>query len=419
MSPTLDIVIAGAGIGGLTAALALHAGGHRVRIYEAVREIKPLGVGINVLPHAVSVLSSLGLANTLEAAGVRTKEVVFANRFGQAIFSDPRGLEGGYAYPQYSIHRGKLQMMLLDTTRKQLGADAIQTNARLTDFQRTRGQVVAAFTSNDVSVEIDCDLLIAADGIHSAARRKFYPDEGAPKWNGVTMWRGTTIAKPFLSGRSMLQAGHSRAKFVCYPIEHFADGSALINWIADIRIGESGAPPAREDWNKPGRVEDLMPTFGDWQFDYLDVPRLIREASAIYEFPMVDRDPLPRWSFDRVTLLGDAAHPMYPIGSNGATQAILDARALADAFSNNDKPEIALAAYESARRPMASEIVALNRKAGLDAVLDLVHENAPNGFTRIEDAIDPAIIAATIRNYKQAAGHQLNQATRQSTTQLV
>jgi 5-methylphenazine-1-carboxylate 1-monooxygenase len=266
--------------------------------------------------------------------------------------------------------------------------------------------VTATFGDATSKRNIDCDVLVAADGIHSAARRKFYPDEGLPKWNGVMMWRGTTRGQPFLSGRSMVQAGHRRAKFVCYPIEHYPDGTALINWIADIRKSEGGAPPSREDWNKQGQIEDLMPTFGDWKFDYLDVPEVIRRASAIYEFPMVDRDPLPQWSFGCVTLLGDAAHPMYPIGSNGATQAILDARALADALQSQRNAAEALVAYESVRRPMATAIVAMNRKEGLDAVLDLVHEKAPQGFKRLEDVIDPAIVASTIQGYKLAAGHK-------------
>lgn len=403
---SLDVIIAGAGIGGLTTALALHAAGHRVRVFESVREIRPLGVGINVLPHAVAILTELGLGEALDAAGIRTQEVLFANRFGQTIYADPRGIEGGYSHPQYSIHRGKLQTLLLDAVLSRLGTEKVVTGARLKKFTQDANTVTAEFGDENGAVLEHGDLLIAADGIHSAARSQFYPNEGLPVWNGVMMWRGTTRGQPFLSNRSMVQAGNSAAKFVCYPIEHYSDGTALINWIADIRVGRAGAPPSREDWNKAGRIEDLLPTFGQWRFDFLDVPEVIRSATAIYEFPMVDRDPLPRWSFERVTLLGDAAHPMYPIGSNGATQAILDARAITDALSQNADPIAALAAYESVRRPMASEIVAMNRKAGLDVVLDLVEARAPNGFARLDDVIDPALIASTIRSYKLAAGHR-------------
>jgi 5-methylphenazine-1-carboxylate 1-monooxygenase len=406
MVPTLDIAIAGAGIGGLTAALTLHAQGHRVRVYEAVKEIRALGVGINVLPHAVEILTEVGLGDALDLAGVRTKEVVFANRFGQAIYADPRGIEGSYTHPQYSIHRGALQTLLLEAVIERLGREALATNARLVDFTQDANGVSATFGEGDRANNVHCDMLIAADGIHSAARRKFYPDEGPPKWNGVMMWRGITRGKPFLSGRSMVQAGHRMAKFVCYPIEHFDDGTALINWIADIRQSEGGTPPGKEDWNKPGRIEDLMPVFGDWKFDYLDVPEVIRSASAILEFPMVDRDPLPRWSFDRVTLLGDAAHPMYPIGSNGATQAILDAHALADAISANEDSVDALRQYELARLPMATEIVAMNRKEGLDAILDLVHQRAPNGFSRLDDVVEPLEIVNAVQRYKTKAGHR-------------
>ncbi len=406
MPKPFDIAIAGAGIGGLTAALTLHARGHRVRVFEAVKAIEPLGVGINVLPHAVAVLSELGLADALDAVSIRTKEVVFANRFGQTIYADPRGAEGGYSHPQYSIHRGALQMLLLDAVRARIGAENLFTGARLQSFDQSETAIRAYFGEPNRSTSIDCDVLIAADGIHSVVRRKHHPGEGLPKWNGVMMWRGTTRAPAFLSGRSMVQAGHRDAKFVCYPIAQFDDGTALLNWIADIRVGDGSVPPGREDWNKPGRVEDLMPIFGDWRFDYLDVPQVIRAASAIFEFPMVDRDPLPCWSFGRVGLLGDAAHPMYPIGSNGATQAILDARAIADALSQHDEVEPALLAYDAARRPATSAIIEMNRREGLDAVLDLVHTRAPGGFNRLEDVVDPAEIARMIQAYKSAAGHR-------------
>ncbi|KAB2887263.1 MAG: flavin-dependent oxidoreductase, partial [Burkholderiaceae bacterium] len=235
---------------------------------------------------------------------------------------------------------------------------------------------------------------------------------GAPCWNGMMMWRGTTVARPFLDARTMVQAGHRRAKFVVYPIAPPApDGTQLINWIADRRLREDGfggglTAPGREDWSRPGSLDDLLPTFGAWRFDWLDVPGVIRSATQILEWPMVDRDPLPRWRHGRATLLGDAAHPMYPIGSNGATQAILDAEALAQALSEHGHPEAALDAYEAARRPMTARIVALNRQEGLDAILDMVEERAPQGFTRIEDVMDPAVLRRWVQDYKAAAGHR-------------
>ncbi|MGL5002536.1 MAG: flavin-dependent oxidoreductase [Casimicrobium sp.] len=411
MSKSLTIAVAGGGIGGLTAALALARGGHHVTVFEAVREIKPLGVGINVLPHAVAVLSDLGLRDALARVAVETEALVFANKFGQTIYRDPRGRAGGYETPQYSIHRGALHLALLDAIRADERIQ-VRTGARVTGFEVTERVCSIAVESHEGAREtFECDVFIAADGIHSASRAQLYPDEGAPKWNGMMMWRGTTRTEPYMGGRTMVQAGNKFAKFVVYPIEKpHTDGTQLINWICDIRIadgiGGTLVAPSRENWSTPGKIEDLLPTFGAWKFDWLDVPSIIRGATQIFEWPMVDRDPLPRWTHGRMTLLGDAAHPMYPIGSNGATQAILDARAIADALSSNDDPRDALVAYENARRPMTAEIVRMNRQEGLDIVLDMVDERAPNGFKQLSDVIDPAMIETTVWRYKQKAGHQ-------------
>jgi 2-polyprenyl-6-methoxyphenol hydroxylase-like FAD-dependent oxidoreductase len=270
--------------------------------------------------------------------------------------------------------------------------------------------VIARFVDRDTGAalgSVQADVLIAADGIHSAVRAQLYPNEGAPKWNGVLMWRGVTEGLPFLSGRSQIWAGWNRQKFVCYPISrrHAERGRALINWICDLRL-DAREMPRREDWNRPGRLADFLPRFEQWQFPCLDVPAVIRGAQAIYEFPMVDRDPLERWSFGRVTLLGDAAHPMYPIGSNGASQAILDAEAIAQSLATIADPEAALRDYEARRLPMAASIVHMNRQQGIDVILDIVEERAPNGFARIEDVMPRAELAAIVARYKQVAGHQ-------------
>ncbi len=400
-------VVAGAGIGGLTAALALHDAGWDVTVIEAVAELRPLGVGINLLPHAVAVLARFGLQEKLAAAGVETRAVVFANRWGQTIHEDLRGHAGGAAHPQVSIHRGLLQMILLEAVRARLAASVVRAGVAAQGWSEAGGCVTVETAAGPISA----DLLVAADGIHSALRSRLFPNEGPPRWNGVMMWRGVTVAAPFLDGRTMVQAGTGDAKFVVYPITRAAGQGApvRINWIADIRVAPridgTRPAPSREDWSKPGRIEDLIPVFGKWRFDWMDVPGIIASADAIYEWPMVDRDPLPRWSFGRATLLGDAAHPMYPIGSNGATQAILDADALARALAEEADVPAALAAYEAARRPMASEIVRRNRALGLDAILDLVDSRAPNGFQNVSDVIDPADVAAMIGDYKQAAGH--------------
>ncbi len=402
----MKIIIAGGGIGGLTAALALQARGHDVTVLEAVREPRPLGVGINLLPHAVAVLADLGLLPALRAMAVETAALVFANKHGQAIYRDPRGLAGGYSHPQFSIHRGELQMTLWREASARL---TVLSGQRVTGV---RDGNVALIDTPEGPREQAADLIVGADGIHSALRRRLAPDEGAPCWRGVMMWRGTTWAPPFLDGRTMVQAGHSQAKFVVYPIgaPREADGLQLINWIADRRV-QAPTPgltaPDRADWSRAGRLDDLLPTFGRWRFDWLDVPGLITRAEQMLEWPMVDRDPLPRWRLGPTTLLGDAAHPMVPIGSNGATQAIMDAQALADALTRHADLDTALAAYEDERRPFCARIVEMNRREGLDAILDRVEALAPDGFARLEDVIAPAEVAAEINAYKAAAGHQV------------
>ena len=220
------VVVIGAGIGGLTAALCLHRIGIHVDVYESVAAIRPLGVGINLLPHSVRILTDLGLADALDSIGVRTAELAYYNKFGQRIWSEPRGLDAGYRWPQYSVHRGALQMLLFATVQQRLGPDAIQTGHTLERIESTADQAQACLRrrTDDTVAEIAADLLVAADGIHSVARRQWYPDEGPPKFAGQLLWRATTIAPPFLSGRTMIMAGHQGQKFVCYPIGHNADG---------------------------------------------------------------------------------------------------------------------------------------------------------------------------------------------------
>ncbi len=414
MAQQLKILISGGGIGGLCTALALHAKGHHVTLCESTETLKPLGVGINLLPHAVAVLDELGVLDALKAMAVETSALIFTNRHGQTIYEDPRGTSAGYSHPQLSIHRGQLQMHLWEEAVKRIGRQHFHLGQKIQSVTQTADKVTAtAVLPNGNEVEHIADLLIAADGIHSAIRKQYYPDEGAPKWNGMMMWRGTSRVKPFLDGRSMVQAGHRRAKFVVYPIEEpRSDGTQLINWICDRRIREDGfggalTAPSREDWNQKGELNDLLPTFGQWKFEWLDIPYVLHSATQLFEWPMVDRDPLPRWRHGRVTLLGDAAHPMYPIGSNGATQAILDAKCIADSLDTELSVESALDRYEENRRPMCADIVRLNRQEGLDVILDVIEERSPNGFKKLEEVIDPDEIKGIVMAYKKAAGHQV------------
>ena len=400
----MKVVIAGAGIGGLTAAMCLHRAGFDVTVFEQVSEIKPLGVGINIQAGAVRILSGLGLERALAATAIETSQLRYANRHGQTIWADPRGRHAGLPWPQFSIHRGQFQMVLLKAAQAMLGADKIRMGRRLAGFAQDETGVTSRFADrNGVEIEeIRSDILIGADGIHSAVRAHFYPNEGPPKWQGVMMWRGVTIAKPFLDGATMVQAGHHNQKFVCYPISrsHSEKGEALINWICDLHMGDQAMLP-REDWNRPGKLQDFLPRFENWRFGWLDVPAVIKAAHAIYEFPMVDRDPLPRWSHGRVTLIGDAAHPMYPIGSNGASQAILDAEAVTQELSAGNDPVAGLTRFQERRLPPTARIVESNRRKGIDVMLDIVEQRAPQGFSNLEEVLPAAELDGIVADYKK------------------
>ncbi len=393
-----DILIAGGGIGGLTMALALHARGIPCRIYEGAEAFKPLGVGINMLPHAIRVLSSLGLEDALNFYGVEAREFAYFNRHGQFIFAEPCGRFAGYEYPHFSIHRADLHQALCDAVCDRLGPDSIMLGHRCVGAEQAGERVVLRF---DRTEPAEGRALIASDGFHSAIRRQFYPDEGAPQFGGINMWRGVTRRKPFLSGASVTRVGTvARGKMVIYPIRSFDDGTQLINWNTE-QPRDDHKP---NDWATPGRIEDFIEPFADWRFDWLDIPKLIEDAEFILEYPMVDRDPVDRWTWGRIALLGDAAHPMYPRGGNGGAQAILDAECLARLLDETEQPEQAFRAYAAERIEIVSRIVLTNRAQPPDYIIETV-ENLTGGepFDRIEDVIDPAELAAISDRYKEIA----------------
>jgi 2-polyprenyl-6-methoxyphenol hydroxylase-like FAD-dependent oxidoreductase len=393
----------GAGIGGLTTALSLHEIGAHVDVFDSVQELRPLGVGINLLPHAVRELDALGLLGDLTARSVAPAQLVYCTRRGQEIWREARGLAAGYPWPQISLHRGVLQEILLQALLHRVGPDALHLGRSLVRTESVAGHPVAVFEDG----RVEADVVIAADGIHSVARAQRYPDEGAPLWNGSLLWRGVAEIAPVLDGRSMIWAGHPDQKFVGYPIADLPDGRQSFNFIAELRQRESDLA-VREDWNRRGSLNDFLPHFKSWDFDWLDVPAIIDAASETFVFPMIDREPLSRWTFGASTLLGDAAHPMYPIGSNGASQAILDARVVAGCLRRSpDDPAAALELYEEVRRPATAAIVQANRGLGPELPMLLVEERAPDGFDDIADVITPGEIAQVTEDYRRTAGFSL------------
>ena len=394
------VLIIGGGIGGLTLALSLHQAGIACKVFEAAPAVKPLGVGVNLLPHGMRELTELGLQDRLARIAVETSELCFYNRYGQFIFKEARGRHAGYEWPQLSIHRADLHDVLLAETRKRLGADSVVLNMKCISVSE---KGTAKF-ENGASIAGSC--VIGCDGIHSAVRKQLFPGEGPPGYQGINMWRGVTRMKPFLTGASMAVAGWLEVgKMVIYPIRNELDAQdrQLVNWVAEIQSPRN----VMQDWNLGGRIEDFYPTFKDWRFDWLDCAAMIREAEQVLEYPMVDRDPLPWWTRGRVTLLGDAAHPMYPRGSNGAGQAIIDARTLAGCLIKNKNTEDALKDYERLRLKAANDLVLMNRANPPDAILrEVWRRSGDKPFARIEDVISNAEMVALSETYKKVAGFE-------------
>jgi 2-polyprenyl-6-methoxyphenol hydroxylase-like FAD-dependent oxidoreductase len=404
----MRIIIAGGGIGGLTLALMLHQQGISCQISEAAAEVKPLGVGINALPHSIRELAGLGLLPQLDKIAIRTRQLTYSNHLGQTIWSEPRGLFAGDDMPQFSVHRGRLHAMLWQAVGERLGPEALRSGQRLVGCDQTADRVVARFQSPDgTQQEAAGDALVGADGIHSTLRALLYPDDPGIRWNGIRMWRGAVDWPAFDGGDSMMIAGDAVAKLVLYPIgPGEAADTRLTNWVIYARVAATGEPPPRENWSRQGTYEAFRHLAERLHLPFIDVEPLIRKTGEIFEYPMCDRDPLPWWTQGRVTLLGDAAHPMYPVGSNGASQAILDARCLCACLAVDSVPR-ALAAYEVERLPATAAVVRSNRVGGPERVVDLIAARAPDGFARVQDVATEAELAGIVKGYAHLAGFGL------------
>jgi 2-polyprenyl-6-methoxyphenol hydroxylase-like FAD-dependent oxidoreductase len=409
----MRIAVVGGGIGGLALALGLQQRGLACEVYEAAPQVRELGVGITLLPHAMRELAALGVQPQLEALGIENLESVFFNRWGQFIYREPRGRHAGYDVPELGMHRGKLHGVLYRAALERLGAARVHLDHRCTGVGQDGERVTLAFedAAGNARAPVEADIVIACDGVNSAVRRQFYPGEQVA-FAGINTWRGVTVHEPILTGKTYIRIGSiDTGKMVIYPIVDDVDGQGrqLVNWVAEIRSAEMGM----NDWKRPGRLQDFLPVNRDWKFDWLDVPLQIAGAHEILEYPMVDKDPVPRWTFGRVTLLGDAAHPMYPRGSNGSAQALVDAATLANLLGERGDPVAALRHYEALRQPATARVVETNRTVPPDFIIMKADELS--GHQPFEGTIDDLVSADELRRiseeYKQVAGFALKPGT--------
>lgn len=402
-----DVIIIGAGIGGLAFALALQQAGVPFRIYESAPQLKPLGVGLNLLPHAIKALTGLGLQKRLLAKGVETREYSFYTRHGQHVYSEPRGIFAGYDWPQISIHRGDLHSVLLEAVQQRCGADSVVLDHKCVAVQQDEAGVTVQFESarGEALPPQQGAIAVACDGVHSVLRHQHHPREAVARYEGTTQYRGTTRLKPFLSGASMAYLGtYETGKLIIYPIRNDIDteGRQLVNWV--IELSKPNDQLLR-DWNRQCSVDEFISHFEDWRFDWMDVPAVLRAADSVYEYPMVDQDPLPFWTVGRTTLMGDAAHPMMPRGSNGAAQAIVDGITLAPLLAASDDWPAVLKDYEAQRLKATGDVVLANREIAPDAVLRVVHERTGGQpFARIEDVISRGELVQWQERYRKVAG---------------
>ncbi|CAF0804734.1 unnamed protein product [Adineta steineri] len=404
----VDVLIVGGGIGGLVTALCLHREGYSVRVHERVAAVEPIGFGLNLQPFSVKVLYELGLEHELDEVGIRGAKALFYSRHGQLIYSEVKGIEAGYKWPTYSMHRGNFQQLLMRHVRDEVGETSVRLNQKLIAFRSYSDYVEADFVNpctGDINTE-RAKLLIGADGINSTVRKILYPNEGRPLWRGSKLYRGVAETdKLYLDGRTMILMGNPNdVEFVTYPV-----GKNTINWACVVRVDKPDVQTTSvtPDWNNIGHSEDLLPFVSHMKLDFLDIRHLIQSSIIINEFPLTDRDPLPRWTHERVTLLGDAAHPMYPNGGNGASQAILDARELTLSFRQHGITPEGLQAYDDRRRPATNTVVLAARQYGSEEILKIVDERSSHEFSNLSDVVSTEELETIMLNFKKVTGSNI------------
>ena len=401
------VIIAGGGIGGLTLALTLHQIGVPFLVLETSHTMRPLGVGINIQPNAVRELFELGLTSeVLGTIGVPAKEWALVGLNGREVYSEKRGLDAGYNWPQFAAHRGELLMLLYRTLIERAGAESVMLDARVDKYlKRPSGEVDVSVRGSDGSrFQISGRLLIGADGIHSAVRAQMHPDQPPIHWGGAIMWRGTVRAKPLRTESSFIGLGTHQHRMVIYPISKpSADGTVLTNWIAELTVDRNEGWLGN-NWFKEVPIESFAHHFESFRYDWLDVPTMLNKSECGYMNPMIDRDPVATWIDGPVALMGDAAHAMYPTGSNGASQAIVDARVIGAAILTRGLTPDALKLYDNQLCKKVSELVLRNRLAGPFGLLDILNDRCGGVFENIDTIIPLEERNEFMSKYKAAAG---------------